>query len=80
MEDRPDTIQIHANPGASPFTDLGVAGNEQRLDISPRDRGANRIGENGLEGRLVPSGQRNDSINFQYHVNATDEADHSAHS
>ncbi len=55
MKNRSHSVQGHTYPRPLPFTDLATCGDEQRLDVPPRDTGADRISKNSLKGRVVLS-------------------------
>ena len=50
MEHSPYIIEGNADSGASPFTDLRSAGDQQTFDIRPGDIGTDGFLENDLQG------------------------------
>jgi hypothetical protein len=62
MKNRAHAVQSDPNPRALPLADLSAAGDEQTLDIPPRDAGADRLGEDRLKRRPMFPAQLHNSI------------------
>jgi hypothetical protein len=58
MQDGYTPIQKDIDAGTRSFLHDGPKGDEQGLDIPPRDSRANRIGENVLQGFPMPAVHR----------------------
>jgi hypothetical protein len=67
MEDPDLPKQHHGHPAPLSLTDVRPKRKEKRLNISPRDIGAHRMGKDGFEGSSVRSSHRRNGTTPRYH-------------
>jgi len=53
VKHRPDSIQINPNTRTAPFRNLTTARNKEAFNITSRNIGLNRIGEDCVQNKLM---------------------------